>query len=142
MATEKNKKTTTAKTTTAPAAAAKAAVTAAKAEPEVKKVETKAAEAKSASAAKKPAAKKTTAKKPVAKKTAAKKKVEATQKVVIQVFDKEIVTEDIVKQIQDTYVAEGHYLSSIKSLEVYVKPEENKAYYVINGKPEDKSIDL
>ena len=139
MATEKNKKTTTAKTTTAPAAAAKAAVTAAKAEPEVKKVETKAAEAKSASAAKKPAAKKTTAKKPVAKKTAAKKKVEATQKVVIQVFDKEIVTEDIVKQIQDT---QGHYLSSIKSLEVYVKPEENKAYYVINGKPEDKSIDL
>ncbi len=32
------------------------------------------------------------------------------------------------------YVAEGHRASSIKSLRLYIKPEERKAYYVINEK--------
>ena len=35
---------------------------------------------------------------------------------------------------QDAYVAEGHRASTIKKLSVYVKPEERKAYYVVNDK--------
>ncbi len=32
------------------------------------------------------------------------------------------------------YVAEGHRLSAVKSLRLYIKPEDATAYYVINGK--------
>ena len=39
------------------------------------------------------------------------------------------------------YVAEGHRASSIKKLAVYIKPEERKAYYVINEK-DTGSIDF
>lgn len=39
------------------------------------------------------------------------------------------------------YVAEGHYRSNIKKLTLYLKPEERKAYYVINDKAEG-SVDL
>mgnify|MGYP001057814548 CR=1 FL=1 len=39
------------------------------------------------------------------------------------------------------FVAQGHRASTIKHLALYVKPEEQKAYYVINGK-ESGSVDL
>ena len=48
---------------------------------------------------------------------------------------------DIVAKIKEKYVAEGHRESSIKSLKVYMKPQEWKAYYVINNKIESH-IDL
>lgn len=41
---------------------------------------------------------------------------------------------DIVAKVKALYVADGHRESSIKSLQVYLKPQEWKAYYVINGK--------
>ena len=37
-------------------------------------------------------------------------------------------------QVIAGYVAEGHRASSIKKLALYVKPEDGKAYFVINGK--------
>lgn len=43
---------------------------------------------------------------------------------------------DIVEKVKVAYVAEGHRESSIKSLKVYLKPQEWKAYYVINNKIE------
>ena len=43
---------------------------------------------------------------------------------------------DIVEKVKAAYVAEGHRESSIKSLKVYLKPQEWKAYYVINNKIE------
>ena len=39
-----------------------------------------------------------------------------------------------VDRIKAEYVAQGHRASSIKSLKVYLKPEDNAAYYVINDK--------
>lgn len=42
--------------------------------------------------------------------------------------------EGIIAQVKALYVADGHRESSIKSLQVYVKPQDYKAYYVINGK--------
>lgn len=43
-------------------------------------------------------------------------------------------TEDIISSIQSNWMEEGHRLGSIKSLNVYIKPEAGKAYYVINDK--------
>ena len=39
------------------------------------------------------------------------------------------------------YVAEGHRASSVKKLVIYLKPEEGKAYYVINDSV-NGSVDL
>ena len=41
---------------------------------------------------------------------------------------------DLMDQAKAAYVAEGHRASGIKKLALYVKPEERKAYYVINEK--------
>ena len=40
----------------------------------------------------------------------------------------------VVERIRNEYVEQGHRLSSIKSLKVYLKPEDISAYYVINDK--------
>ncbi len=50
----------------------------------------------------------------------------------IQYKDYEIRTEDIAQKIREKYIAEGHKASDIKELQVYLKPEENTAYYVVN----------
>ncbi len=39
----------------------------------------------------------------------------------------------IIAQIKEIWVADGNRVKDIKELKVYVKPEENAAYYVING---------
>ncbi len=94
-----------------------------KAAAEKKPVEKKAAAekkapAKKAAPAKKPAAKKA-AKKPVAKKVAI-----APKTFVIQAAGNEIAYADIVKKVNKAVEA------GAKKLEIYVKPEENKAYFV------------
>ena len=48
---------------------------------------------------------------------------------------------NVVAKIKAAYVAEGHRESSIKALRVYLKPQDWKAYYVINNKIEGQ-IDL
>ena len=41
---------------------------------------------------------------------------------------------DVIEKAKNEFVADGHRASSIKSLQVYLKPEEFAAYYVINQK--------
>ena len=89
-----------------------------------------AAKAAAKTTTKKPAAKKTaaktTAKKPAAKKAAA--KIVEPKKFVIQNSADESVTYDaIVKKVNKAYK------DTIKTLDIYVKSEEGKAYYVVNG---------
>lgn len=80
-------------------------------------------------------AKKATAKKAPAKKTTVKKKeVEKVEEVYIQFQALEITTKDVLDKAKKAYVAEGHRESSIKSIRLYIKPEESMAYYVINDK--------
>lgn len=74
---------------------------------------------------------KTAAKKPVAKKV---EKKEFEPEVFIQFYGNESAVKDVVERAKDAFVAEGHRASSIKSLKVYLKPEEYAAYYVINEK--------
>lgn len=76
---------------------------------------------------------KKTAKK-TAKKTT-KKLVEKKTNVVVQWYGKSVTEEEIVEKVKAAYVAEtGKKESSIKVLDVYVKPEENAAYYVVDSK--------
>jgi len=116
-----------------------------KAEPakaETKKVEKKAepAKAETKKEAKKAPAKKTTAKKASAKKAA--KPVETVQEVYFEYGEQQILAEDLVGKIKETYKSEGHRISAIKSLRVYIKPEERRAYYVINDKAEGKFVEF
>ena len=102
-----------------------------------KPAETKAEPVK-AEPAKKTAAKKETAKKTTAKKTVKAEKPAVTQNVYVQLAGLEISTADLTAKVTEEWVALGHRASSIKSLDLYVKPEDMPAYYVINGKESAK----
>lgn len=84
-------------------------------------------------------------KKPATKtKKTKKEKVVMQPEVFIQYEDngtQETKVADIVAKVKAIYVAEGHRESSIKSLEIYMKPQEWAAYYVINNKMSGR-IDL
>ena len=71
-------------------------------------------------------------------KTEKTEKKEAVQNVYVQFAGKEILTADLVAQVTEKWVALGHRASSIKELNLYVKPEDSAAYYVINGKESGK----
>jgi len=38
----------------------------------------------------------------------------------------------LISQIKNLWVESGHKIKDIKELKLYIKPEENAAYYVIN----------
>ncbi len=118
--------------TPAKAAAAKAAPAKEEKAP-VKKTEVKEekAPAKKAEVPKKAASK-------AAAKTTKTAKETVSQNVYVQFDGKEVKTEELVEQVKAIWTGEGHRASSIKSLEVYVKPEDAAAYYVINGKDTGK----
>lgn len=71
-------------------------------------------------------------------KTEKTEKKEAVQNVYVQFAGKEILTADLAAQVTEKWVALGHRASSIKELNLYVKPEDSAAYYVINGKESGK----
>ncbi|SKC02503.1 hypothetical protein SAMN06296386_11437 [Lachnospiraceae bacterium] len=84
-------------------------------------------------AAVKPAAeKKAPAKKPEAKKTTtAKKQVKIEAE--LQFEGKTVTQEVLLQRIYDAWEATGHDKDAVKSLSIYLKPAEDRAYYVING---------
>ncbi len=101
-----------------------------KAEP---KAAAKAESKKVSKTAAKKAPKKTTVKKATAKK--------AETKIYVQYMGQEFDQQEIVERIITKYMQEsGRARSSIKSLDVYIKPEDQTAYYVLNG--QDSSISL
>ena len=81
------------------------------------------------------------AKKPAAKKSAPKEKTERVENIFLQVDGREWNTAQLRDQAVAAYAAEGHRVSGIKRLELYVKPEDGKAYFVINEKFEG-SVEL
>ncbi len=114
---------------------------------ETAKVETKVAETKTATPVKE-VAKKDEVKKEVPAKKETKKTVKKTTKkgakrgpkpasertveLYVQYGEKEVTYTDLVTRIKDMWKADGKRETSLKSLNIYVKPEESKAYYVIN----------
>lgn len=110
--------------------------------PEVKEIvktpEVKAEEPKKEAAPKKKAAPKKAAapkKEAPAKKAPVKKEIKTA--VYVQYAGKEAEVEKLVAAAKKAYVAAGHKETDIKTVEIYVKPEENTAYYVINGEGSD-----
>ena len=107
-------------------------------EPVVKKVEEKAAPAAKAvkKETTKAAAKAKTAVKKTAAKTAAKRgpKKEAEAMISVQFSGKSYTTQELVAIAKDVWKYDlKQKVSDFKSVELYVKPEENQTYYVING---------
>lgn len=110
---------------------------------EVKAEEVKAAEKETvktaADKAEEKPAKKAPAKraaKGTAAKTTTKKatKEEAKTEIILQYQHIEVSTEALEEKIKAQFVEEGHRAGCIKTMSIYVKPEEYKAYYVINDK--------
>ncbi len=108
------------------------------AEAEVKKTATKTTPVKTES---KPATKAVETKTKAAKKTtvakttrkpAAKKGTEVKADVFVQFGGKEFSEEAIMSKVVAAWEAEGKKASAIKRAKLYIKPEDGKAYYVIN----------
>lgn len=57
---------------------------------------------------------------------------EVTPEVVLQYREYEVNMDDVVSRVKAHYVAKGHKEASIEDIQVYVKPEDFTAYYVIN----------
>lgn len=146
------------KKTTAKVEETKTAAKAAEAKVAAKVEEAKAAEAKvaakveetktaakavEAKAAEKAAAVKETAKKRKPRTKTAKKadKGELKPEVFVEYQGNSALVEVAVERAKEQFVAAGHRVSSIKSLQVYLKPEDFAAYYVINQKTAGK-VDL
>ncbi len=95
---------------------------------EVKAAAEKKAPAKKAAAPKKAAA----AKKPAAKKTAAKattkKAAAVSENVYVEYLGAQITSQDLIKKAK---AASG--IKSPKTVNVYVKPEDNMVYYVVDN---------
>lgn len=62
------------------------------------------------------------------------KKEASAPEIYVQFGASESSVQAAVDRIRAEYVAQGHRASSIKSLKVYLKPEDNAAYYVVNDK--------
>lgn len=90
-----------------------------------------AASAKKATAAKKEAAP-APAKKPAAKKAAVKTSL------YIQYGGKEYDSAEVTEKVKAAWVALGNKITDIKSMDIYMKPEESAVYYVINEEPAGK----
>lgn len=139
MADVKSKTTTiTSKETTAKAAPVAAVAEKKTVTPAEEKKET----AKKAAETEKKVAKKP-GRKP-GKKAAAKteKKKERVQEIYFEYSENQIVCSEIISKIEEAFKAEGHRVSTIKDLRVYVNINENRAYYIINDKAEGKFVEL
>lgn len=68
----------------------------------------------------------------VAKKAKAEKPM--TEAIILQSAGAEWNVADIKERVLAAYVAQGHRRGRISEFTLYLKPEERKAYYVINGK--------
>lgn len=89
-------------------------------------------EVKAAENAVKAEAPKEAAEKTVAKKAPVKKPV-VKETVYLQYLGKEIDKEDLVKEVKNIWTKElKKKAADLKSITLYLKPEENAAYYVIN----------
>lgn len=117
----------------AKAAEVKAAVET-KAEEVKAAVETKAAEAKAVMETKAAEAKAAVETKAAEVKTAvqAKAQPEVEKSVVVEFGGKQVVAKDVMAQAEKAYL-EANPGTVIKSMELYISPEQNAAYYVVNG---------
>ena len=131
------KKAATKKTAAKKSTAKKASTKKTEPKAETKKAATKTATKKTTT--KKTAAKKTTAKKSTTKKAAAPKAASVTTFVELQYSYKHISYDELIQNVKNHFQYEmGGNVDDIKKINVYVKPEEDAAYYVINDKVQSR----
>ena len=53
-------------------------------------------------------------------------------KKIIQFFGEEVIVEDLEKRVKKIWREDGNLQKDMKSMEIYVKIEERKCYYIIN----------
>lgn len=62
---------------------------------------------------------------------------EAERTVVVEFAGKQIKAKEVLAKAEAAY-AEAHKGVEIKTLELYISPEQNAAYYVVNGEGSDE----
>lgn len=62
-------------------------------------------------------------------------------KAIIEVGANKIDVDEVTAKVKQRWAASGKLVKDIKSLELYIKPADNKVYPVING-AESESVDL
>ena len=77
-----------------------------------------------------------------AKKASAAKASTATQETYFEIAGEQILMEDINERIRQSWLAEGHFPSRLRTIKTYLNLEERRAYYVINGKAENKYVEF
>ena len=63
------------------------------------------------------------------------------QQMFLQFNEQEVELSTVEANVKKDWKEAGKKLSEIESLDIYVKPQEGKAYYVINGEVEG-AVDL
>ena len=59
-------------------------------------------------------------------------KKEIDSEVILQYRNYEVNMDDVTERVKSHYVAKGYKADSIENMQIYVKPEDFTAYYVIN----------
>ena len=80
---------------------------------------------------KKAPVRKTAAKKTAAKKPAVKKEMKVNT--VVEYYGKQVEEKDMVAAVKKAWTKSGRKVGDIRTMELYIKPEEGAVYYVING---------
>lgn len=57
---------------------------------------------------------------------------ETDTEVILQYRNYEVNMDDVTKRVKAHYIAKGYQADSIENMQIYVKPEDFTAYYVIN----------
>ena len=60
----------------------------------------------------------------------------------VEYAGKQVEEKDIIARVKELWVADGNKVKDLKTLNLYVKPEENAAYYVINDDAVSGTIEL
>ncbi len=58
--------------------------------------------------------------------------IETNTEVILQYRNYEVNMDDVTERVKAHYIAKGYQADSIENMQIYVKPEDFTAYYVIN----------
>ena len=56
-----------------------------------------------------------------------------TLKAFVEYYGKQVEENDIIVRVKKAWTRSGKKVGDIKEMDLYIKPEENAVYYVING---------
>ena len=102
-----------------------------KADPVEKAASVKATKTVKTEPAKKAEPAKKTAKKTTTKRATAKKEIKVNT--FIQYLGKQVEEKTLLAAIKKSWTKSGNKVGDIKSVEMYIKPEDDMVYYVVNG---------